>query len=242
MAYRPVAEFDLRAADIAVVSWQRWQGIDPEDNLHGAPELVIEIKSPSNTNRELREPASLCLANGGLEFWIAEIAQSSFTVIRRDGSTGLYQSGQSIPLTLFAAEAMAVDECSLFPNGSARERHRSRPAAPVLRSTPSSPVGTGTPPARPCYRLSIRAEYPADALRCGSHGRRRTVRCFLTAGHESDTGPDQQHQCSDPHPVHRREQVRLQHGRVIGYQSGQSIPLTLFGAEAMAVDELFAVS
>jgi len=110
LAYRPVAEFDPRAADVAVVSWPRWQGIDPEDNLHGAPELVIEIKSPTNTNRELRELASLCLANGGLEFWIADIAQRSFTVIRRDGSTTLYQSGQSIPLTLVGAEAIAVDE------------------------------------------------------------------------------------------------------------------------------------
>src|SRR5579872_6734229 len=40
--YRPVAEFDLRVADVALVSQARWDGMDPEDNLHGAPELVIE--------------------------------------------------------------------------------------------------------------------------------------------------------------------------------------------------------
>src|ERR1039457_6459250 len=35
--YRPVAEFDLRAADVAVISLKRWDAIDPDDNLRGAP-------------------------------------------------------------------------------------------------------------------------------------------------------------------------------------------------------------
>lgn len=108
--YRPVGEFDLRCADVAVVSKARWDSIDPDDNLRGAPELVIEIKSPSNTNRELRELATLCLNNGALEFWIADLDRRSVTVIHRDGSVSLYQSGQSIPLTSFGAEALAVGE------------------------------------------------------------------------------------------------------------------------------------
>src|SRR5882672_824507 len=47
--YRPVAEFELRAADVAAISRVRWDAIDPDDNLRGAPELVIEVKWPSNT-------------------------------------------------------------------------------------------------------------------------------------------------------------------------------------------------
>jgi Uma2 family endonuclease len=62
---------DLRVADVAVVSQARYDQIDPDDNLHGAPELVIEIKSLSNTDRHLRELASLGLANGGWGCWIA---------------------------------------------------------------------------------------------------------------------------------------------------------------------------
>src|SRR5437588_522999 len=38
--FRPVAEFELRAADVAVVSHQRDEAADPDDNLHGAPDLV----------------------------------------------------------------------------------------------------------------------------------------------------------------------------------------------------------
>src|SRR5581483_5493912 len=47
--YRPFPEFELRAADVAAISRARFDTIDPDDNLHGAPELVIEVKSPSNT-------------------------------------------------------------------------------------------------------------------------------------------------------------------------------------------------
>src|SRR6202161_3888253 len=44
-AFRPLAEFDLRAADVAAVSAARAAAADPEDNLHCAPALVIEGKS-----------------------------------------------------------------------------------------------------------------------------------------------------------------------------------------------------
>lgn len=71
---------------------------------------MVEIKSPSNTNRQLRELASLCLANGSLAFWILDIDRRSATVVHRDGSTSLFQSGQSIPLALFGADSLAVDE------------------------------------------------------------------------------------------------------------------------------------
>src|SRR5947209_4573875 len=81
LPYRPVAEFDLRVAGVAAVSQARWDEIDPEDNLRGAPELAIEIKSPSNTNRDLRELASLCLTNGGLEFWIVDVDRRLVSVV-----------------------------------------------------------------------------------------------------------------------------------------------------------------
>src|SRR3954451_10970311 len=69
-AYRAVPQFDLRAADVAAISHARVQSIDQEDNLQGAPELVIEVISPSNTKAILRETVSLCLNNGASECWL----------------------------------------------------------------------------------------------------------------------------------------------------------------------------
>ena len=109
-SYRPVPEFDFRVADVAVVSESRARAIDPDDNLYGAPELVIEIKSPSNTQRELTELASRCLVNGSFEFWVVDMDRASVTVIHRDGSTAVFVAGQAIPLTAFGAETLPVEE------------------------------------------------------------------------------------------------------------------------------------
>jgi len=108
--YRPVPEFDFRVADVAVVAQARYGQIDPEDNLRGAPELVIEVKSPSNTNRKLRELASLSLANGGWEFWIVDIVATSVTVVHRDGSSSHFHAPQTLSLAAFGGEELPVAE------------------------------------------------------------------------------------------------------------------------------------
>jgi len=108
--YRPFEEFDLRAADVAAISHQRFRDIDPDDNLHGAPELVIEVKSPSNTPAQLREMVSLCLNRGALQCWILDQGKKSVSVMHRDGSVIVYRAGESIPLTAFGSDSLAVDE------------------------------------------------------------------------------------------------------------------------------------
>ncbi|HXB70833.1 MAG TPA: Uma2 family endonuclease [Candidatus Acidoferrales bacterium] len=110
LPYRPVAEFDLRAADVAAVSRKRFDAIDPDDNLRGAPELVIEIKSPSNTQRKLQALARLCLENGTIEVWTMDTNKKAVSVNHRDGSVVLYGSGSNIPLTAFGGGELAVDE------------------------------------------------------------------------------------------------------------------------------------
>ena len=110
LPYRPVAEFELRAADVAVVSRARWDTIDPEADLGGAPELVIEVTSPSNTKAQRQELATLCLANGALEFWIVDQTKCTVTVIQRDGAATTYTVGQHISLAPFGGETLAVSE------------------------------------------------------------------------------------------------------------------------------------
>jgi Uma2 family endonuclease len=108
--FRPLAEFDLRAADVAAVARGRWEAIDPDDNLRGAPELAIEVKSPSNTRRQLQELVALCLANGSLECWVLSTDKKSVSVVRREGSAVLYAGGDAIPLAAFGAGELTVDE------------------------------------------------------------------------------------------------------------------------------------
>jgi Uma2 family endonuclease len=109
-AFRALHEFELRGADVSAIARERFVAIDADDNLYGAPELVIEIKSPSNTKRELQEKASLCLANGTIEFWILERDPKSVTVIQRNGSRQTFGMADTLSLAAFGGSSLSVAE------------------------------------------------------------------------------------------------------------------------------------
>jgi Uma2 family endonuclease len=106
--FRPLPEHELRTADVAVVAVARLQQADPEDNLAGAPELVIEVLSPSNSAPEIIEKQQLCLKNGCCEFWAVEPKTRIVNVATQDGITRTYQAGDEIPLRLFGSARLPV--------------------------------------------------------------------------------------------------------------------------------------
>ena len=80
VAFRALPEHDLRGADVAFVSKQRWDATPDDDNLRGSPELVIEVLSPSNIRMEMRQKVTLYLATGAEEFWILDPNRKTVTV------------------------------------------------------------------------------------------------------------------------------------------------------------------
>ena len=109
VAFRPLPEYELRVADIAYVSPERWTQADLDSNILGAPDLVIEVVSPSNTVAELYEREQLCLANGSREFWVVDPDRRQIRVATPDGTTKTYGSGREIPLPLFGEARLSVD-------------------------------------------------------------------------------------------------------------------------------------
>ena len=104
--YRPLPEYECWGADVAYVATLRWKGI--EDWLLGAPDLVIEVLSPSNTASEIEEKRKLCLENGSDEFWTVDTKKRQVEFSTPGGHTITYSSGQQIPL--FFGGRIAVDE------------------------------------------------------------------------------------------------------------------------------------
>jgi len=104
--FRGRSEHEYRVADVAFVARDRWAR--ESRYFEGAPDLVIEILSPSNTAAEMLDKQQLCLENGAKEFWIVDPARKQVKVSTADGRFIDYKTGQQIPL-LFGG-AVAVDE------------------------------------------------------------------------------------------------------------------------------------
>jgi Uma2 family endonuclease len=110
MPFRAVPEHDVRAADVGCVNPERAPQIDPEDNLHGAPDIVIEVLSPSNTASELYDKEKICLENRCAQFWVVDLDRKQVKVSTPDGHTIRYRPGDSIPLQPFAEGSLPVGE------------------------------------------------------------------------------------------------------------------------------------
>ena len=107
--YRPLSEHELWVADVVYVSAEREKSIDPEGYLAGAPDMVIEVLSPSNSASEMNDKEQLCLENGAKEFWVVDPKRRQVKVSMSDGTWRIWSSGQEIPLPLFGDHKLAVD-------------------------------------------------------------------------------------------------------------------------------------
>ena len=108
LPFRAVPEYDVRTADVAVAAKSRWDGAN-EGYLAGAPELVIEILSPSNSKSQIRQYAALCLANGCEEFWVVDHRNKTATVTKKDGHSVRYSGGMDVPSNALGAASIGID-------------------------------------------------------------------------------------------------------------------------------------
>jgi Uma2 family endonuclease len=106
MPYHPLPEYECWGADVAYLMSARWDGIDRY--LMGAPELVVEVLSPSNTAAEINDKRKICLENGSREFWVVDTKLHQVEVSTSAGRAVVYKSGQEVPL--FFGDCIAADE------------------------------------------------------------------------------------------------------------------------------------
>ena len=108
VAFRALPQYELRVADVAYLAPERCAKVDPENYIQGAPDLVVEVLSPSNTASEIYDKEKLCLNNGAKESWVVDPDRRQVKVSTPDGRTITWQSGQEIPV-LFSGTGVAVD-------------------------------------------------------------------------------------------------------------------------------------
>ena len=109
-AYRPTPEHECWVADVAFVSRERCDLIPLDGYLGGAPDLVIEVLSPSNRDAEIEEKRKLCLGNSSREFWVVDDEDREIKVSTPDGRTVTYLAGQQIPLFFAPGSVLSVED------------------------------------------------------------------------------------------------------------------------------------
>ena len=86
--------------------------IGPE-GCRGAPDLVIEILSPSNTAIEMERKRKLYRQAGVREYWLVDSGNNELTVYTfRDASilTNSYESADTVPVGILPGFSIALDQ------------------------------------------------------------------------------------------------------------------------------------
>lgn len=96
--YRPLPQCELWGADVVCVLRTRHRAA--EKWLMGSPELVIEIKSPSNRDSELHDKAMTALLGGAIEFWIVDPKTKSVKVYSKTEGVQVHREG-AVPVPMF---------------------------------------------------------------------------------------------------------------------------------------------
>ena len=108
IGFRPFVGNEYWIADAAVILRSRWGATPPEGQIVGAPEMAIEVLSPSNTMPKMRQRRKICLENGCDEFWIVNAKKREVEVSTAD-RTVVYKSGEQIPLHFAPGKSITVD-------------------------------------------------------------------------------------------------------------------------------------
>ena len=95
VGFRSLPENEYRQADVAYLCSERFREADPEKNIEGSPDIVIEVLSPLNTAEEMLDREQTCLKSGSREFWIVDPGRHRIRVISSDFMR-TYERGQRV--------------------------------------------------------------------------------------------------------------------------------------------------
>ena len=83
----------VRGPDIAVLLERRSEEGEPGNWIRGAPDVAIEILSPSNRPGEMREKIRDYFEADALRVWIVDPKTRTVTIHQTDGSKKIFQEG-----------------------------------------------------------------------------------------------------------------------------------------------------
>ena len=107
------SDTDVVQPDILFVSKEREYVITPA-NIQGAPDLIVEILSPSSSRRDWRYKRELYASHGVREYWIVDPTNRIVWVMMlRDGALkeqGTYGEGDTVTSSTIEGFRVSMDE------------------------------------------------------------------------------------------------------------------------------------
>ena len=110
-----LSDADSVRPDLLFVSKDRLH-IITEDNVQGAPDLVVEIRSPSTARQDWTVKRELYARHGVREYWLVDPEAATVSVLLLDGDQlnveGVYSEGDTLAAT--ALEGFSVPLADIF--------------------------------------------------------------------------------------------------------------------------------
>lgn len=107
-----LSETDVVQPDILFVSKER-SHIITDDNIRGAPDLVVEVLSPSTAQRDRTLKRTLYALHGVPEYWQADSDAKNVAVLTLDNGeykvAGIYGEGQTLVSPLLPGFTLEID-------------------------------------------------------------------------------------------------------------------------------------
>jgi Uma2 family endonuclease len=117
-----LSNFDVLQPDVLFVSAER-EHIISHENIQGAPDLVVEILSPSTASRDWRIKLDLYAEHGVLEYWVVDPdAQRVWVMTRREGAlveVGNYGREDVLASPILPGFSVSLDKVFSEPRRSA---------------------------------------------------------------------------------------------------------------------------
>ncbi len=100
----------VRQPDVAVLRRERWKGAVKGQYFGGAPELAVEILSPSDAIGEVERKVAQYLAAGAILVWVVMPEERRVRIFRADGTSTVRHAGETMDAPeLLPGWSMPVD-------------------------------------------------------------------------------------------------------------------------------------
>ncbi|HEV7406495.1 MAG TPA: Uma2 family endonuclease [Chthoniobacteraceae bacterium] len=91
----------VKSADVAWLSTEAYEEVRDEPCLPTAPPLCVEVLSPSNSRREMRQKKALYFERGAVEVWFCDRkGKMTFFLSPEDGGSGASRFCSGFPATV----------------------------------------------------------------------------------------------------------------------------------------------